>query len=48
MNERRILENLKSPFIVNINFAFQDRENLYIVSDLMSGGDLRYNIKQKK
>ena len=48
MNERKILENLNNPFIVNINYAFQDRENLYIVTDLMPGGDLRYNLKQKK
>ena len=27
-----------------MNFAFQDRENLYLVSDLLTGGDLRYHI----
>lgn len=25
-------------------YAFQDRENLYLVMDLMPGGDLRYHI----
>mmetsp|Transcript_41347 Transcript_41347/g.30405 ORF Transcript_41347/g.30405 Transcript_41347/m.30405 type:complete len:140 (-) Transcript_41347:996-1415(-) len=25
-------------------YAFQDRENLYLVMDLLSGGDLRYHI----
>lgn len=27
-----------------MNLAFQDRENLYLVMDLMNGGDLRYHI----
>jgi len=27
--------------------AFQDRENLYLVMDLMTGGDLRYHICKK-
>lgn len=31
-------------FLVNMIFAFQDRENLYLVMDLMNGGDLRYHI----
>lgn len=25
-------------------YAFQDRENLYLVMDYLSGGDLRYHI----
>lgn len=30
-------------------YAFQDRENLYLIMDLMPGGDLRYHLaKQKK
>ena len=27
--------------------AFQDRENLYLIMDLMTGGDLRYHICKK-
>ena len=46
MNERQILETLRSPFIVNMHYAFQDRENLYLVLDLKSGGDLRYHISK--
>lgn len=29
-------------------YAFQDRENLYLVMDLMPGGDLRYHISRKR
>lgn len=27
-----------------MQYAFQDRENLYLVMDLLNGGDLRYHI----
>lgn len=29
-------------------YAFQDRDNLYLVMDLLNGGDLRYHICQHK
>ena len=29
-----------------MNYAFQDRENLYLVMDLLNGGDLRYHISK--
>lgn len=44
INERQILAQLNNPFIVNMHYAFQDRENLYLVMDYLSGGDLRYHI----
>jgi len=31
-----------------MHYAFQDRENLYMVLDMMIGGDLRYHIGKKK
>ena len=42
--EREFLSKLRHPFIVNMNCAFQDYENLYLVMDLLTGGDLRYHI----
>ncbi|CAK81785.1 unnamed protein product (macronuclear) [Paramecium tetraurelia] len=44
MNEKYLLEHLKHPFLVNMHYAYQDRENLYLVLDLLRGGDLRYHI----
>jgi serine/threonine protein kinase len=44
MNERVLLSQFTSPFVVNMHFAFQDRDTLYLVLDLMEGGDLRYHI----
>lgn len=42
--ERELLSHLKHPFIVNMYYAFQDFENLYLVMDLLNGGDLRFHI----
>jgi serine/threonine protein kinase len=48
MNERKLLSVLKHPFLVNMQYAFQTKENLYLVMDLMSGGDLRYHMSNKR
>lgn len=48
MNERRILAKLSHKFIINMNYAFQDRENLYLVMDLLTGGDLRYHFSKRR
>lgn len=34
--------------IVNMAYSFQDKENLYLVMDMMSGGDLRFHLSRKK
>ena len=44
--EKELLMKLKHPFIVNMHYAFQDYNNLYIVMDLLNGGDLRYHISK--
>ena len=44
MKEIKILSELKNMFIIKIHFAFQDLENLYLVMDLINGGDLRHHI----
>ena len=41
LNERHILEKIRHPFIANMVCAFNDRDNLYLVMDLLPGGDLR-------
>ncbi len=43
-NERDLLSKINHPFIVNMHFSFQDSDNLYLVMDLLTGGDLRYHI----
>ena len=46
--ERDLLSRIKHPFIINMNYAFQDDDYLYLVMDLLTGGDLRYHISKNK
>ena len=48
MNERKLLARLRHPFFINMHYAFQDRENLYLIMDYVNGGDLRYHIGRKR
>ena len=48
MKELAYLELIKSDFIVNVHFAFQDRNAIYLVMDLLLGGDLRYHIARRR
>ena len=43
-NERDLLSKLNHPFIVNMHFSFQDTHYIYLVMDLLTGGDLRYHL----
>lgn len=47
-NERMFLAQLRHPFLVNMHYAFQDAESLYLCLDLLSGGDLRYHMNKRK
>ena len=47
-NEKDFLSELQNPFLVNMICSFQDNENLYLVMDLFTGGDLRYHICHKR
>ena len=43
--ELKMLEKLRNnPFIVKMQYAFQDISYLYIVMDYYKGGDLRYHL----
>jgi p70 ribosomal S6 kinase len=39
-SERNILEAIKHPFIVGLNYAFQTDGKLYLILDYLSGGEL--------
>ncbi|KAL0577360.1 hypothetical protein V5O48_004612 [Marasmius crinis-equi] len=47
IQERRLLEEIDHPFLVNLRYAFQDDENCFFVLDLMLGGDLRFHLERK-
>ena len=36
--------HLSHPLIINLHYSFQDYDNLYFVLDLLTGGDLRYQL----
>ena len=46
--ERELLSKINHPFIVNMYYSFQDYEYLYLIMDLLTGGDLRYHISRHK
>lgn len=47
-NEKKILKYLSHPFIIKLQFSFQDEDNLYLVMDYISGGDLSSYIHNYK
>jgi len=46
IQERKLLEKIDHPFVVNLRYAFQDDENCFFVLDLMLGGDLRFHLQR--
>jgi serine/threonine protein kinase len=46
--EQELTSKINHPFIASLDFSFQDKDYLYMIHDLMSGGDLRYWYIQKK
>ncbi|CAD5220389.1 unnamed protein product [Bursaphelenchus xylophilus] len=46
LRELQILQELSHPFIVNLWFTFIDEDYIYMVNDLLLGGDLRYHLMQ--
>lgn len=45
--ERNILANISSPFLLSLTYAFRSPTQLYLILDLMTGGDLRYHLRRK-
>eukprot|EP00744_Colponema_vietnamica_P007642 GILI01010975.1.p1 GENE.GILI01010975.1~~GILI01010975.1.p1 ORF type:complete len:345 (+),score=81.06 GILI01010975.1:98-1036(+) len=44
--ERNILQTIDHPFIVQLCFAFQTADKLYLVMDFLNGGELFYHLKK--
>jgi serine/threonine protein kinase len=42
--ERDVLKRARHPFIVGLNWAFQDEGRLYLVMDYVSGGELFFHL----
>jgi serine/threonine protein kinase len=48
MNEQLLLQKLKYPFLINMVYSFQNRENLYLVMEYCNRGDLRYHLGNRR
>ncbi|KAM5271392.1 serine/threonine-protein kinase 32C isoform 1-T1 [Ctenodactylus gundi] len=44
--ELQILQEVEHVFLVNLWYSFQDEEDMFMVVDLLLGGDLRYHLQQ--
>ena len=44
--ERVLLEKLKHPFIVRLNYAFQDPKRLYFLTEFLQGGELFFHLRK--
>ena len=44
--ERVLLEKLKHPFIVKLNYAFQDSKRLYFLTEFLQGGELFFHLRR--
>ena len=44
--ERALLEKLKHPFIVRLNYAFQDSKRLYFLTEFLQGGELFFHLRR--
>ncbi|XP_053699122.1 serine/threonine-protein kinase 32B [Sabethes cyaneus] len=47
LKEVELLATLEHPFLVNLWYSFQDEEDLFMVCDLLAGGDLRYHLNHQ-
>jgi serine/threonine protein kinase len=43
--ERKILEKMHCPFIVQLHFAFQTNKSLYYIMDFVQGGEMFSHLK---
>lgn len=46
--ERKILAMISSPFVVCLKYAFQSAEELFLVLDLRTGGDLSFHLNRSR
>ena len=47
ITEREILEKINHPFIIKLKYAFQTKNNLYMLTDFMIGGEIYYLLQKK-
>ncbi|KAJ2794878.1 hypothetical protein H4S07_006636, partial [Coemansia furcata] len=48
LQERGILEEISHAYVASLRFSFQNSTTVFLVLDLMEGGDLRHHLRQQK
>ncbi|KAJ2072304.1 hypothetical protein GGH13_002779 [Coemansia sp. S155-1] len=48
IQERAILEEISHAYVANLRFSFQTTHHVFLVLDLMQGGDLRFHMRRQK
>jgi len=46
--EKNILQRLRHPFLVNLNWSFQTEDKLYFILDFVNGGELFFHLQREK
>lgn len=47
LNEQVCLADVRSPFVVELAYSFHSNEDVFLILDLMTGGDLSFHLCQK-
>lgn len=47
MSERNFLSEMSSQFVTGLKYATQDEHTLYLIIDLMVGGDLKFHLNKE-
>ena len=46
--EKNILQRVRHPFLVNLNWSFQTEDKLYFILDYVNGGELFFHLQREK
>jgi serine/threonine protein kinase len=44
--EKRILETIKHPFIITLEYAFHNKQKLYLITEFIPGGELFFHLSR--
>mmetsp|Transcript_28016 Transcript_28016/g.44065 ORF Transcript_28016/g.44065 Transcript_28016/m.44065 type:complete len:685 (+) Transcript_28016:193-2247(+) len=47
LNEQKCLADVDSPFVVKLSYSFQSKTDVFLILDLMTGGDLSFHLSMK-
>lgn len=48
LNERQALAAVDSNFVISLSYSFQSKDDIYLVLDLMTGGDLGFHLHMRR